>query len=437
VKTSVFGLGYVGTVAAACLANDGHEVVGVDPNPIKLDLISEGKAPLIEKDVGTLIEAAVRNGHLSATDQAQHAVLSTDLSIVCVGTPSQSNGDLDLRYVRAVCSEIGSALAHKTTYHVVVIRSTVLPGTMRDLVVPILEQASGRKVGPDIGLCHNPEFLREGTAVYDYYHPPKTVIGEIDSRSGDIVSSLYVNIEAPLLRVSVEVAEMVKYADNTWHAIKVCFANEIGNICKALGVDSHQVMDVFCQDTKLNLSAYYLRPGFAFGGSCLPKDVRAISYRARGLDLNLPLINAVLPSNSEQVERAMHLIQREGCKRIGVLGFSFKADTDDLRESPVVEVIERLLGKGYDLRLYDKNVNLARLTGSNKEFIDQQIPHISNLMVDSVAEILSHSELVIIGNRAPEFIDAIDAKAQGTRVLDLVRITEDFRKWSDYEGICW
>lgn len=436
-KISIFGLGYVGTVAAACLADQGHSVIGVDPNQTKLGLINAGKAPLVEKDVGALIGCAIKSGHLSATDAAQEAVLKSDLSIVCVGTPSQQNGDLDLRYVRAVCEEIGAAIGEKDSYHVVVIRSTILPGTMREVVIPILEEASGMLAGRDFGVCHNPEFLREGTAVYDYHNPPKTVIGEFDKRSGDILSSIYEHLDAPLLRVPIDAAEMVKYTDNAWHAVKVCFANEVGNICKALQIDSHQVMDIFCSDTKLNLSSYYLKPGFAFGGSCLPKDVRALSYRARSLDLNLPLMNAVLPSNVQQIDRAMQIIQDKSCRKIGVLGFSFKADTDDLRESPVVELIERLLGKGYDIKLYDKSVNLARLTGSNKEFIDHQIPHISNMMVETVEEVLKHAELLVIGNRSAEFGPAIDARKAGTQVIDLVRISEEYEKWPNYDGICW
>jgi len=437
VKISVFGLGYVGTVAAACLADDGHQVIGVDPNQTKLELINSGEPPLVEPEVGELICKAVAQGQLEATGSAHDAVLGSDLSIVCVGTPARENGDPDLRFVEAVCEEIGAAMALKGSYHSVVIRSTVLPGTMREMVIPILERASGSKAGVDFGVSHNPEFLREGTAVYDYRNPPKTVIGEYDIRSGDAISTIYNGIGAPLIRVPIEVAEMVKFADNSWHAVKVCFANEIGMIAKAVGVDSHQVMDIFCQDTKLNLSAYYMKPGFAFGGSCLPKDVRALSYRARSLDLDPPLLNSVLPSNRAQVDRAFELIQRKGFKRIGVLGFSFKANTDDLRESPIVELIERLLGKGYDIRLYDRNVNLARLTGSNKEFINHQIPHISQLMVNTLDDVFEHAELVVVGNKAEEFVHALDSKPARTHVLDLVRISEEYEAWSNYEGISW
>ena len=276
-KISIFGLGYVGAVSAGCLATDGHEVVGVDPNKTKVDLINEGKTPIIEKDIGEMIAAAVAAGRLRATTDVRQAVMDTDISLICVGTPSQLNGNLDLSYVRRVCEEIGSALRDKPAFHVVVARSTMLPGSMRNVVIPTLESYSGKQAGVDFGVCNNPEFLREGTAVYDYYHPPKTVIGESDTRAGDVLVELYKDMDAPLIRTDIETAEMVKYTDNNWHALKVAFANEIGNLCKALGIDGHKVMQIFCQDTKLNLSPYYMKPGFAFGGSCLPKDVRALT----------------------------------------------------------------------------------------------------------------------------------------------------------------
>ncbi|MEM7100806.1 MAG: nucleotide sugar dehydrogenase [Pseudomonadota bacterium] len=436
-KISVFGLGYVGTVAAACLADDGHTVVGVDPNEGKLALVADGKAPLVEPGVGDLIEQAVNEGRLTATASACDAVMNSELSIVCVGTPARENGQPYLDFLQTVCTEIGSAIGNKEDFHTVVIRSTILPGTMHEELIPILEASSNKKAGQDFGVAHNPEFLREGTAVFDYRNPPKTVIGEMNERSGDAVYEIYQDISGPVLRVPIEVAEMVKFADNTWHAVKVCFANEIGNICKSAGIDSHAVMDIFCQDTKLNLSPYYLKPGFAFGGSCLPKDVRALNYRARSLDLRLPLMESIMPSNAEQVERALRIILRSECKRIGILGFSFKANTDDLRESPIVEIIERLLGKGFDLQLYDKNVNLARLTGSNKEFINSQIPHISALMVDDLESLVADSELIIVGNQSEEFACAVEKKKPGTKVLDLVRISEEYDQWTDYDGICW
>ncbi|MBL8351852.1 MAG: nucleotide sugar dehydrogenase [Burkholderiaceae bacterium] len=435
-KISIFGLGYVGAVSAGCLASDGHDVIGVDPNATKVDLINRGVTPIIEKDIGAMIERAVAAGRLRATTSVRQAVVDSDLSLVCVGTPSQLNGNLDLSYVRRVCEEIGEAIRHKDSFHVVVARSTMLPGSMRNLVIPTLEQASGKRAGIDFGVCNNPEFLREGSAVYDYHHPPKTVIGETDSQAGQRLVDLYSALDAPLIRTSVEVAEMVKYADNNWHAVKVAFANEIGNICKAVGIDGHEVMDIFCQDTKLNLSAYYMKPGFAFGGSCLPKDVRALTYKARSLDLDLPLLNAVLPSNERQVQRAIEMVTGKGHRKVGVLGFAFKAGTDDLRESPMVDVIEHLIGKGFELRLFDRNVNMAALTGANRDYILNHIPHISRLMVNSVDEVMAFADTVVIGNGAAEFRAAALNAREGQQVVDFVRVA-DRSSGPGYDGICW
>jgi GDP-mannose 6-dehydrogenase len=435
-KISVFGLGYVGAVSAACLAKEGHQVIGVDPNPTKVDLVNRGVAPIIEKDIGEMIAAAVAAQRLRATASVSEAVLSTDLSLVCVGTPSQLNGNLDLSYVRRVCEEIGASLREKDRFHVVVARSTMLPGSMRQVVIPTLEQYSNKVAGVQFGVCNNPEFLREGTAVFDYYHPPKTVIGETDARAGQMLVELYEGMDAPLIRTDVETAEMVKYADNNWHALKVAFANEIGNVCKALGIDGHKVMDIFCRDTKLNLSSYYLKPGFAFGGSCLPKDVRALAYKAKNLDLDLPVLNAILPSNERQIQRAIDMITTKSHRKVGILGFAFKAGTDDLRESPMVTVIEHLIGKGYDLKLYDRNVNLATLTGANRDYILNHIPHISRLMVDSIEAVAEHAQTLVIGNGAREFRAALDALRPDQTVVDFVRIADrpgDAR----YDGICW
>jgi GDP-mannose 6-dehydrogenase len=434
---SVFGLGYVGVVAAGCLAADGHHVIGVDPNAAKVDLINRGVPPIVEGDIAALIESAVESGRLRATADVREAVLASEMSLVCVGTPSQLNGALDLRYVRKVCEEIGTALRDKAGFHVVVARSTMLPGTMREVVIPTLEEASGKRAGSDFGVCNNPEFLREGTAVHDYRHPPKTVVGETDARSGDLLVSLYAGIDAPLVRVGIETAEMVKYVDNAWHALKVAFANEIGNICKGLAIDSHEVMEIFCKDTKLNLSPYYLKPGFAFGGSCLPKDLRALGYKARSLDLELPLLNSILPSNQRQIDRGYSMITAKGKRKIGVLGFSFKAGTDDLRESPIVEVIERLIGKGYDLRLYDKAVNMAALTGANRDYVLNHIPHISRIMQASIDAVLAHAEVVVVGNAAAEFRDALARVRPGVEVVDFVRVTERKSRAGEYDGICW
>jgi GDP-mannose 6-dehydrogenase len=437
-RISVFGLGYVGTVSAGCLAKDGHEVIGVDPSLAKVQLVGAGKSPIIEKDIGEITERAVKAGRLQSTTNAKQAIEKSDLSLICVGTPSQLNGGLDLSYVRNVCEQIGVGLRDKSDFHVVVARSTMLPGSMREVVIPTLEQFSGKLAGKEFGVCINPEFLREGTAVHDYYHPPKTIIGEIDSRSGDVLAGLYASLDAPLVRTDIETAEMVKYTDNVWHALKVGFANEIGNVCKALGIDGHEVMDIFCKDTKLNLSPYYLKPGFAFGGSCLPKDVRALTYKARTLDLDVPILNAILPSNERQIERGLRMITEKRGRKIGVLGFSFKAGTDDLRESPIGEVIERLIGKGYELRLFDRNVQLASLVGANRDYILNRIPHISRLMVENLEEVLRFADTVVIGNGAAEFRQVAGQLREGQQLVDLVRVAAQLRSDGNrYDGICW
>ena len=436
-KISIFGMGYVGTVSAGCLAGEGHEIIGVDPVQTKVDLINEGKSPIIEKDIGDLIQKGVASSQLRATTSVNEAVEASQVSFVCVGTPSQLNGNLDLKYIRRVCESIGEAIRGKNEHHVVVIRSTILPGTMRRVVIPILEETSGKKSGVDFGVCNNPEFLREGSAVYDFHNPSKTVIGETDKGSGDMLTSIYQKFAAPLIRTDIETAEMVKYVDNCWHALKVGFSNEIGNICKEIGTDSHRVMDIFCQDRKLNLSSYYMKPGFSFGGSCLPKDLRALTYKAKDLDLELPILKSILPSNNLQTERGVQMVMAHPGRKIGVLGFSFKADTDDLRESPIVELIERLLGKGYDIRVYDRNVNLASLVGANRNFILNVIPHISNLMVHSIDEILKHADTVVIGNGSSEFREIMDMVSAEQVIVDLVRINATKRNKRNYNGICW
>jgi len=436
-RISVFGLGYVGTVSAGCLANDGHEVVGVDPIHTKVELINSGRTPIIEAEIGEIIASNVKNGRLRAVVDPEEAIQATELSFVCVGTPSQPNGNLDLRFIRRICEQIGDALKNKSSRHTVVIRSTVLPGTMRDIVVPILEECSQKQAGVDFGVCHNPEFLREGSAVKDFYAPPKTVIGELDRPSGCLLAKLYEKLDAPLIRTTIETAEMVKYVDNCWHALKIGFANEIGNLSKALRIDAHEVMNIFCQDRKLNISPAYLIPGFAFGGSCLPKDLRALTYKAKTADLELPIVSSILPSNEMQISRGVQLIIEKGYKKIGILGFSFKAGTDDLRESPIIEVIERLLGKGYDLRIYDKNVNIASLVGANRDFILNRIPHISRLMVDRVEAVLDFAETVVVGNKDPEFRNIPEMLRHGQVVVDFVRITDQTSTNGKYDGICW
>jgi GDP-mannose 6-dehydrogenase len=443
VKISVFGLGYVGCVSAACLAKEGHEVVGVDVNPLKVQMINEGNSPIIEKDLDTVLQDAMDKtknptGSLSATADTLQAVKESDISMICVGTPSRSNGSLNLEYVLRCAKQIGEGLKEKDEYHVVVARSTMLPGSVEKAIIPVIEKASGKTAGIDFGAAMNPEFLRESTSIHDFYHPPVTVVGELDKKSGDRVEAAYHFLDAPFVRTEIKTAEMIKYANNAFHALKVTFANEIGTICKAMDIDGHQVMDIFCMDHKLNLSSYYLKPGFAFGGSCLPKDLRAIQYHARQTDADVPVIGSILESNRLHIERAVQSILQSGKKKIGILGLSFKAGTDDLRESPLVILTETLIGKGFDIKIYDKNVSLAKLVGANKEYIEKGIPHISSLMRPDIEEVVSHGEIVIIGNKSKEFQDAFRYASEDTLFFDLVRVIEDGRKTHPgYEGICW
>jgi GDP-mannose 6-dehydrogenase len=436
-RLSVFGLGYVGCVSAACFAREGHEVVGVDVNPTKVGIINEGRSPIVEAGIGELIAEMVGAKRLRATTDTRDAINNSEVSLVCVGTPSNQNGSLDLTYVRRVCEEIGGVLAGKASAHVVVIRSTMLPGTIEKVVVPALEAASVKRAGEGFGVCINPEFLREGTSLKDFYAPPFTLVGADDANVAETVKGLYAGIDAPLYVTSTKSAEMVKYACNCFHALKVSFANEIGNICAGLGIDSHEVMNVFCQDTKLNLSPYYLKPGFAFGGSCLPKDLRAIAYKAKELDLEVPVLSSILQSNRRQIERAVEMIVATGRKRIGVLGFSFKAGTDDLRESPMVTLIETLIGKGMQLAIYDRDVSLARLFGANKDYIEREIPHISQLMCASINEVLEKTDVLVVGNKAAEFREIEGRLRDDQTVIDLVRLFDGRVSGDNYQGICW
>ena len=437
-KVSVFGLGYVGSVSAASFAADGHTVVGVDVNADKVASLNEGRSPIVEKGLDELIRTAAANGSLRATTSTTEAVNATELSLLCVGTPSRKNGSLDLSYLERVCEQIGEALKDKADYHVVVVRSTVLPGTTHDLVIPTLEKASGKTYGTGFGVTVNPEFLREGTAIHDFRNPPLTLVGHNYKSDATPTEALYARVDAPMVNTSIRTAEMIKYASNTWHALKVCFANEIGNLCKRVDIDSHEVMDIFCRDEKLNLSSYYMKPGFAFGGSCLPKDVRALQYRAKEVDLEMPVIQSILNSNQLQIQHALDQVMESGKKRVGLLGFSFKAGTDDLRESPIVILAEALLGKGYDLRIYDKNVSLARLVGANKEYITKQIPHLSSLLCDDIQDVIDHSDVIVVGNNAPEFGDALKRTRPEQRIVDLVRVKADRSEMpAQYQGICW
>jgi GDP-mannose 6-dehydrogenase len=438
VRVSVFGLGYVGSVSAASFAADGHDVVGVDVQAAKVGSVNEGRSPIVEPGLDTLLRDVHEAGRLRATTSTAEAVHATELSLVCVGTPSRKNGSLDLTYLERVCEQIGDALRDKPEYHVVIIRSTVLPGTTHDVVVPALERRSGKTYGEGFGVAINPEFLREGTALRDFRHPPFTLVGHNHAADAVGASALYGSVDAPLVTTSIRVAEMMKYTSNAWHALKVCFANEIGNLCKRLDVDSHEVMSIFCRDEKLNLSSYYLKPGFAFGGSCLPKDVRALQYRAKEVDLDMPVIQSILGSNRLQIDHALNLIIETGRKRVGLLGFSFKAGTDDLRESPIVILAEALLGKGYDLRIYDRNVSLARLVGANRDYIERQIPHLSSLLCEHIDEVIDESDVVVVGNGAPEFADAVAGCRTDQTIIDLVRLPVDAKRLqARYEGICW
>jgi GDP-mannose 6-dehydrogenase len=437
-RISIFGMGYVGCVSGVCLAGLGHKVIGVEPNQLKVDLINAGRCPIVEKGLDELLATQVKAGQLKATTDWQSAVSSSDLAFVCVGTPSSANGSINTGFLQRVCEQIGQALRMKEGYFTVLIRSTAIPGTVEGVLIPILEKESGRKAGRDFGVCMNPEFLREGTSVEDFHLPPYTVIGELDPRSGEAIVEIYRSIPGPVFRTPIRVAETVKYANNAFHALKVAFANEIGNFCKAVAVDSHHVMNIFCQDTKLNLSPYYLKPGFAFGGSCLPKDLRALTHEARMLDLEMPLLSSVLESNQAQISRVLRKLMEHKGRRLGFLGLSFKGGTDDLRESPIVELVESLIGKGFDLRIYDRHVSLARLMGSNKEYIEREIPHISRLMCASAEELIEGSEVIVVGNHDKEFQRLLTPLPAQKTVVDLVRISSLFPQNNGrYYGICW
>jgi len=436
-KLSIFGLGYVGSVSAACFARDGHEVIGVDVNPLKVEIINSGRSPIVEPQLNELIGEAVKDGRLRATTDAANAISSSDVSMVCVGTPGNSNGSLDLTHIKNSCKQIGMALSQVDRHHVVVIRSTLLPGSIERHVIPTLEVYSGKRAGQDFGVAINPEFLREGTSVYDFDNPPFTLIGADDENASSLLGHLYSRLNAPLFTLRIKEAEMVKYACNCFHALKVAFANEIGNICKPLSVDSHRVMEVFCQDNKLNLSPYYLKPGFAFGGSCLPKDLRAMTYKAKELDVEIPVLNSVLLSNERQIERAINMVLATGRKNIGVLGLSFKQGTDDLRESPIVTVIERLLGKGLRVLIYDRDVQLARVFGANKEYIEREIPHISELMRPELESVVSASEVIVIANKSKEFLGITDQLRNEQTIIDLVRLFDSPPPAGNYSGIGW
>lgn len=441
-KLAIFGLGYVGVVSAACLARDGHTVVGVDPNPTKTGLVNSGKTPIIEPGLAMLIRDGVEAGRLKATADVAAAVAHAQLMLVCVGTPGHGNGSLDLTFVRRVCAEIGAVLREATEFKVIVIRSTMLPGSMASVVIPALEESSGKKAGLDFGVCINPEFLREGSAIYDYDNPPKTVIGATDERASLAMQGLYAHLNAPMLLTDLQTAEMVKYADNSWHALKVTFANEMGRLCKAMGVDARELMKLFCEDRKLNISSAYLKPGFAFGGSCLPKDVRAVTYQGRLLDVDTPVLSAVLASNRVQIDHALSMVYATGKRRIGLMGLSFKEGTDDLRESPIVTLAERLIGKGYEVLIFDRNVKLASLVGANKDYILNHIPHIGRLLVTDPEALFGRSEVIVLATGEKDFGDLVSRQARNHVLIDLVGAWnldrgEAAEIVERYEGIAW
>ena len=435
-RISVFGLGYVGCVSIGCLARNGHDIIGVDTSQIKVSQINEGKATIIENDIDSIIKEEFNRGRIRATSDYKDAVLNSDVSILAVGTPSSSTGHLNLDYIFTVAENIGSALKDKNSFHVIAIRSTVLPGTAKK-VATLIENISGKKNDEDFAVVSNPEFLREGTAVHDYYNPPLTLVGTSNKKAAETISVLYDYLPCELIVAENEVAEIMKYVNNSFHALKVSFANEIGNICQALQIDSHKVMEIFCKDKVLNISPYYLKPGFAYGGSCLPKDLKALQTLSHDLYLNTPVINQVSNTNNHQIERAIDIIVQRGFKKLGFLGLSFKAGTDDLRNSPAVFLIETLLGKGFDIQIYDKNIELSRLLGKNKEYIDTHIPHLSKLLVNNIDTLVEKSELIIINNKEQDYLDNLSGHLDSIHLIDMVRLPEEFRKAKYYMGINW
>jgi len=437
-KVSVFGLGYVGSVTAACLASKGNSVIGVDLNPSKVEQLQAGRSPIVEPQMKELVESAHAASRLHATTDSAAAIMQTDISFLCVGTPSLRSGKLDLGHVEPVCREIGQVLKRKSTFHLVVLRSTVLPGTAETIVIPALEQSSSKRMGADFGVCVNPEFMREGTAVSDFLEPSMTIIGAANVQHAAWLRELYAWVPGKVFETSFRSAEMVKYVCNAWHAVKVAFANEVGTLAKELRVDAEAVVEIFTADDKLNISASYLKPGFAFGGSCLPKDVRALSYRAKELDLRLPLFESILPSNDEHLKRAVEMVLATGKRKIAILGLSFKAATDDLRESPQVQLVKHLLGEGRTIKIWDDNVSLGHLIGSNREYIEQAIPHIGSLLVGDLGQCLREAELVVIGTRGVRGDQLLPHLRPDHIVVDLVNLEKSRRPVLDhYEGICW
>lgn len=434
-EVSIFGLGYVGCVSLGCLAQNGHSVIGVDVVKNKVDLINLGKPTIVEKDIDKIIHEQFKNGRIKATMNYKEAVKSSDISLICVGTPSSPHGQLDLRYVFKVAEEIGEAIKNKKGFHVVAIRSTVFPGTNKK-VGEIIESVSGKKRNSDFGIVSNPEFLREGTAVKDYYNPPVTVLGSDSERALEIMVKLYKDLNGPIEKVQIEVAEIIKYINNSFHALKITFANEVGNICKKLNIDSHEVMRLFVMDKQLNISPYYLKPGYAYGGSCLPKDLKGLRTIAHDQYLLTPVLTAIEESNIYQKQLAYDMVVETRKKKIGIIGLSFKAGTDDLRYSPTVELAERLLGRGYKIAIYDKNVNYTRLTGTNKDYIDYHLPHLSKLISGDLDSVVNFSEVLLITQKDTNINNKFYEKHSDKIFIDFINIRPDTTKVS-YEGICW
>jgi GDP-mannose 6-dehydrogenase len=437
-KISVFGLGYVGAVSCGCLPELGHDVIGVDTNPLKVKMINDGQSPVVEEGINELIASAVQAGKLQATPDVEYAVLNTDVSLISVATPSNPDYSPNLSAVDAVIRSIGQVLRKKSTPHVVVLRSTVPPGTTEGRILPILEESSGRKVGQNLSLVFNPEFLREGSSVKDFHKPPQTVIGSLDEAGYLALEQMYEGLPGQFVRTSNAVAESVKYLCNVFHAMKIVFANEAGSVLKATGLDGREVMKIFCNDAQLNISPAYLRPGFAFGGSCLPKEVKGFLTLARGLNVPIPVLGGLLDSNEAHIKRAYDLIARDGRRKVALFGLAFKPGTDDMRDSPLVALAERLLGKGFDLCIYDGFVKLSRLLGKNKEFIEREIPHLDRLLRESPEAALHDAEVLVIGHAEPQVRQLIVSRAKGRRIVDLSGYAE-LRNLDgvDYEGICW
>jgi GDP-mannose 6-dehydrogenase len=437
-RISVFGLGYVGAVSAACLARDGHQIVGVDVDPHKLELIRSGRSPIVEEGIQELTREVVKAGRLTVTDNVAAAIRDTELSFVCVGTPSSPNGSQDLSAIRRVMQSIGQAIGAKADFHTVILRSTVQPGTVDGVMRQILEQASGKRADQDFGVGFQPEFLREGTSIKDYDNPPFTVIGTQSPRSASVLQSLFGHLPCEFITTSVGVAEMLKYACNAFHAVKVTFANEVGRLAQAVDIDAREVMDLVCRDKRLNISPAYMKPGFAFGGSCLPKDLRALTYVGKVKDVTTPMLGSVMGSNRAHIDHVLDKVMVPGVRRVALIGLSFKAGTDDLRESPLVAVAERLIGKGYELRIFDPEVNLSRLIGANKRFIEESIPHIGSLMVDDCAKAIAGAQVLVASLSSPAIVQALaNHDNADLAVLDLVGLPRAQIKCARYSGVCW